>query len=137
MKSQFKRSILYLKSVTAHALIELAAAFSRNEFLEYVEFGDMNYPFGYNQILTFLHNMNSASLYKLATYCLQDKLALVPDHAYVGFLNTLNAHKDVINEEVAHLYAQQYKDDYFTGLLMTKQNHLCLPSKNKGSIFPV
>lgn len=111
---------IYLKSVTAHALIELAAAFSRNEFLEYVEFADMNYPAGYNQILTFLHNMNSATLYKLATYCLQDKLASVPDHAYVGFLNTLNAHKDVITEEVVNLYAQQYKDEYFTGILRDK-----------------
>ena len=56
----------------------------------------------------------------LATYCLQDKLGSVPDHAYVGFLNTLNEHKDVITEEVVKLYAQQYKDDYFTGLLWDK-----------------
>jgi Zn-dependent protease with chaperone function len=111
---------IYLKSVTTHALLELAAAFSRNEFLEYVEFADMNYPSGYNQILTFLHNMNSTTLYKLATYCLRDKLAQVPDHAYIGFLNTLNDHKDVITEEVVHLYAQQYKDEYFTGLLRGK-----------------
>ena len=111
---------IYLKSVTAHALIELAAAFSRNEFLEYVEFADMNYPAGYNQMLTFLHNMNSSTLYKLATYCLQDKLGSVPGHPYIGFLNTLNKHKDDITPEVVNLYAQQYKDDYFTGLLRDK-----------------
>ena len=111
---------IYLKSVTAHALIELAAAFSRNEFLEYVEFADMNYPAGYNQMLTFLHNMNSATLYKLATYCLQDKLGSVPGHSYIGFLNALNEHKDVITPEVVNLYAQEYKDDYFTGLLWDK-----------------
>lgn len=121
---------IYLKSVTAHALIELAAAFSRNEFLEYVEFADMNYPAGYNQILTFLHNMNSATLYKLATYCLQDKLDLVPDHVYVGFLNVLNEHKDVITEEAINLYAQQYKDEYFTGLLRDKTKPL-LPVNRK------
>ena len=111
---------IYLKSVTAHALIELAAAFSRNEFLEYVEFADMNYPAGYNQMLTFLHNMNSSTLYKLASYCLQDKLGSVTGHSYIGFLNTLNEHKDVITPEVVNLYAQQYKDDYFTGLLRDK-----------------
>ncbi len=120
---------IYLKSVTAHALIELAAAFSRNEFLAYVEFADMNYPSGYNQILTFLHNMNSATLYKLATYCLRDKLALVPDHAYVGFLNTLNEHKDVITEEVVNRYAQQYKDEYFTGMLRDKSKSPLPPSR--------
>ncbi|MBL0008950.1 MAG: hypothetical protein IPP25_17695 [Saprospiraceae bacterium] len=115
--------------MTAHALIELAAAFSRNEFLEYVEFADMNYPTGYNQMLTFLHNMNSATLFRLATYCLQDKLGSVPDHAYVGFLNTLNEHKDVITEEVVKLYAQQYKDDYFTGLLWDKAKSPLPPSR--------
>lgn len=110
----------YLKSVTAHALLELAAAFSRNEFLEYVEFADMNYPSGYNQILIFLHNMNSATLYKLATYCLQHKLAAASDHAYVGFLNTLNEHKDVITTEIVNLYAQQFQDEYFTAILKDK-----------------
>ena len=111
---------IYLKSVTAHALLELAAAFSRNEFLEYVEFADMNYPSGYNQMLTFLHNMNSTSLYKLASYCLQEKLALVPEHAYVGYLEVLYDHKDLITDEVVSQYTQQYKDEYFTGLLKSK-----------------
>lgn len=111
---------VYLKAVTAHALLELAAAFSRNEFLEYVEFADMNYPSGYNQMLTFLHNMNSATLYKLASYCLREKLALVPDHAYVGFLEVLNDHKDLITEEIVNRYTQQYEDEYFTRLLRDK-----------------
>ena len=71
-------------------------------------------------MLTFLHNMNSATLYKLATYCLQDKLGSVSGHSYIGFLNALNEHKDVITPEIVNLYAQEYKDDYFTGLLREK-----------------
>jgi len=118
-QTQFSENI-YLKSVTTHALIELAAAFSRNEFLEYVEFADRDYPAGYNQMLTFLHNMNSSTLYKLASYCLQEKLASVSDHAYIGFLKVLNDNRDGITEDIVSLYAQQYRDEYFIDILKAK-----------------
>jgi Zn-dependent protease with chaperone function len=108
---------IYLKCVTVHALLELAGVVSRNEVLEYVEFADKNYPDGYNQILIFLHNLNSSTLYKLAELFTAENLGHVSDHPYVSFLNILIEEQETISEESINRYAEQFKDDYFIGLM--------------------
>ncbi|HUR32034.1 MAG TPA: M48 family metalloprotease [Saprospiraceae bacterium] len=110
----------YLDCITVHSLLELGAAFSRNEILEFVEFQDSDYPPGYNQLLTFMHNMNSATLYKLATYYMQHNLMSSESHPYNGFLKIISDPAVKITPGIVTQYEKEYHDSYFSELLKDK-----------------
>src|SRR5687768_1810387 len=111
---------VYLKCIIAHSLFELCVALSSNNYLEYVEFPDKTYPEGYNQLLTFLHNMNSGTLQKLFSYFIQENLRNVENNSYVNFLVVLqNKGNEILLDDVVN-YEKENNEFYFSKLLKEK-----------------
>jgi len=109
----------YLKYATANALIELGKLASGNKYLESVEFPDDQYQAGYNQVLTFLQNLNSTALNQLADqYLLKNELTL-DDHPYGEYLKIISS-PDPITPAVVTSYQEKFQESAFSILLGDK-----------------
>lgn len=125
---------IYLKCVTAHCLYELADALKNNEYSHYVDFPDKKYSNGYNQMLTFLQNMNSSTLRNLFSFYFNQHLNHAKSNTYIGFLNVLLANLNNQNKDITSdvkKYELEYNDSYLAALLKAKNKPADTKNKKK------
>lgn len=110
---------VYLKTVTAHCLVELLLSIKSNDYLDYVQFQDPDFPDGYNMLLAFLHNMTSTSLKKIFDSYMAEELAGV-NNSYRSFLELLGTSGEKLNYDDIYAFEQKFKDPYLSKLLKDK-----------------
>lgn len=110
---------IYLRTVTAHCLVELFLSIKNNEYLDYIQFQDPEFPEDYNRLLAFLHNMTSASLKKIFDSYMGERLGGV-DNSYISFLQLLGSSGEQLNYDDIYAFEQKYKDAYLSKLLKDK-----------------
>ncbi|HEY4799693.1 MAG TPA: hypothetical protein VII99_11500, partial [Bacteroidia bacterium] len=114
----------YLNCIVVDCLYELADALVHQKYSHYVDFPGQDYSNGYNQMLTFLQNMNSATLKKLGTnYYFQYLSIYSASDPYAAFLKIILDNTDTKSNDISRQIAQFEKDfnePYFTAILKNK-----------------
>ena len=111
---------LYLQYVVANTLIELGRLAASNDFLETVEFPDDQYSSGFNQILTFLQNLNSSAMEQLADHYLKKHKLDLESHPYGAYLKIISNPEKSITAEMVADYQKKFPGAEFDDLLMKK-----------------
>ena len=115
---------VFLNYIIAHALLEIASTMINQEFIKHTPFPNKEYPYGFNVLLQFLHNLNSKKLlYIYQNYSIVHLSGnKIPE--YDSFLKTIYEYKinNIVDKEVLNkTYTYSYFIDSINKIKKTNQ----------------
>lgn len=115
---------VFLNYIIAHALLEIASTMINQEFIKYTPFPNKEYPYGFNALLQFLHNLNSKKMLYIYQNYSTVHLSENKIPEYNNFLKTIYDYKinNVIDKEALNkVYTYNYFIDSINKIKKTNK----------------
>ncbi len=110
LKKKFPEEVI-LDYMIAHSMLEIIIAMKKQKFVEHVPFPNVKFPGAYNNLLSFLHNVNSSKLTKLYDVYIMENLKENELPEYMIFLDAMYAHyisNNINKGQLTHNYEVPY-----------------------------
>lgn len=110
VKEKFPQEVI-LDYIIAHSILEIIIAMKKQKFVEHVPFPNIKFPGAYNDLLAFLHNVNSSKLTKLYDVYTAEHLQKNELPEYMIFMDALYAYyisNNINKGQLNHEYKVPY-----------------------------